>query len=250
MKKAALQFLVALALFAGVWFALSHIDFTGGRSLETPGIEAREKIGAILFRHLEAQFPSSQNDSLLALLDETHHNLCHANGIDPASIEVHLLENPAVNAVALPGRRIVFFTGLTDMFDHPGELAGVLAHEIAHIEENHVHDRMNREVGISVMLTISGLDGAPEAIANLMRIINSSAYSRSQEREADNMAVTYLREAEIDPVHLANLLLRLSAEQRRDQARVPDWIRSHPDPRHRAETIFNQLEITPDDGQP
>ncbi len=74
--------------------------------------------------------------------------LYKVNDIDRDKIKVHLLFKDEVNAFALPDGHLVIFSGLILESENPEELSGVLAHELAHIELNHVMTKLMREVGL------------------------------------------------------------------------------------------------------
>lgn len=241
LKKAAGQFLISILLFAGIWFSLSRIDFVKNTTTETIGREAETKLGKLLIKQVDLQYRKSQNDSLQAVIDLVYRQLCDANDIDPSSIDIHVYENTTVNAFVLPDRQIVFFTGLLQHTENAEEFAGVLAHELAHIEKGHAMDRMIKEFGTSLLLTLSGTDGNSGMIANLLRMISTSAFSREQERDADHTAITYLSNSRIDPANLANFLLRLSTMES-NRTQIPGWLNTHPDSKDRAAEIIERRE--------
>ncbi len=240
MKKAAIQLGISLLLFAGIWFALSRIDFVGDTTTETIGRETERRIGDLLLKQLEMKYQKADNDSLLAVIDMIHRRICEANGLDPDSISVHVFDSSTINAAVLPGRNVIIFTGLLKYADNAAEFAGVHAHELGHIAENHVMERMINEFGTTILLMMSGMDAGSEILANILRILTTTAFSREQEREADLKAIEYLESAGIDPVHLGNFLLRISTME--SGRRVPEWVSTHPDTRTRAAEIFEAGE--------
>ena len=240
MKKAAIQLSISLLLFAAIWFALSRIDFVGDTTTESIGRETERRIGDLLLKQLDLKYQRAYEDSLLAVVDMIHRRICEANGLDPDSIAVHVFETSTINAAVLPGRNVIIFTGLLQFAENAEEFAGVHAHELGHISENHVMERMMSEFGTTLLIMMSGMDAGSEVIANILRILTTTAFSREQEREADRVAIAYLEEAGINPVHLGNFLLRIST--RESGRRVPEWVSTHPDSRNRAAEIFEKSE--------
>jgi len=232
--------LVSILVFALIWFALSRIDFLGDTTTESIGKETEEKLGNLLLKQVELRYHKTRNDSLLRVINEIHERICHSNDIDSKSIRIHVFESSTINAAVLPGRNIIVFTGLLSFADNAEEFAGVLAHELGHITENHVMDRMMTEFGTTLLLMISGMDAGSEMIANILRILTTTAFSREQEREADQKAIDYLTAAEIDPMYLGNFLLRVSTKN--GGRNIPEWVSTHPDSRERAAKIFEQRE--------
>ena len=136
---------------------------------------------------------------------------------------IELLEVDAVNAAALPGGRMVLFKGLVDEAggaEGIDAVAGVLAHEIAHVRRRHVATAMVRELGLSAIITAMG----GGAVAGNAGGLLSMSYGRRAEAEADRDAVAALRRAGIDPRPTANFFHALSD----DEAEIPEWISSHP----------------------
>jgi len=240
MKKAALQFLISVALFAAIWFGLSRINFVGETTTETIGRETERRLGDLMLKQLDMMYQRAYDDSLLAVVDMIHRRICEANGLDPDSITVHVFETSTINAAVLPGKNVIVFTGLLQFTENAEEFAGVHAHELGHIAENHVMERMMSEFGTTLLIMMSGMDAGSEIIANILRILTTTAFSREQEREADRVAVAYLEKAGINPVHLGNFLLRIST--RESGRRVPEWVSTHPDSRNRAAEIFEKSE--------
>ncbi len=240
MKKAFLQLLVSILLFALIWFGLSRIDFLGDTTSESIGRETEEKIGELLLKQVELRYHKVRDDSLLSVINEIHERICRSNDIDPESIRIHVFKSSTINAAVLPGRNVIVFTGLLNFAENAEEFAGVLAHEFGHITENHVMDRMMTEFGTTLLLMMSGMDAGSEVISNILRILTTTAFSREQEREADQKAIEYLTAADIDPMHLGNFLLRVSTKG--GGRNIPEWVSTHPDSRERAAKIFEQRE--------
>jgi beta-barrel assembly-enhancing protease len=86
-------------------------------------------------------------------LDKLILPLCKANTIERDSLKVHIVEKDEVNAFALPNNHLVVYTGLITDCKKQEALQGVLGHEIAHIEKNHVMKKLSKEVGLSVLLS-------------------------------------------------------------------------------------------------
>lgn len=113
----------------------------------------------------------------------------------------HIMDDTNVNAFAIPGGHVVILTGLLESADSAEEVAGVLAHEIAHVTRRHSLRNIVKSAGLIVVLQAlvgdaSGLFGlATEA----SRFLLQQKFSRDFEREADDTGWAYLLEANIDP---------------------------------------------------
>lgn len=118
--------------------------------------------------------------------------------------DVRVVNVGMVNAAALPGNHIVIFRELIDDASGPDEVAGVLAHEIAHVSNRHVTEGMIRELGFGMVITALG--GTTAGNADLLI---GSRYSRGAEAEADRDAVSALARAGISPLPTARFFTRL-----------------------------------------
>jgi len=137
-----------------------------------------------------------------------------ANGIKIAALDV-----PVFNAAALPGGYIVVFKPAITETDTDA-LAGVLAHEVAHVRRRHVTEALIRELGIGALIRLF----AGNIGANAEQIVSLS-YTRTNEAEADSDAIQMLKRANISPKPTADLFLRLSKEAPEFSA---EFLNSHP----------------------
>jgi hypothetical protein len=148
---------------------------------------------------------------------------------NPKDLQVEVANIGMLNAVALPGGKVLLFQGLLDQAKSPDEVAGVLAHEIGHVREHHVMQGMLRQMGLAVVL--GGFDGSGGGTLNSML---STTYTRDAEREADDHSMAALKKANISPVPTAAFFDRLSSldgsrEIKDRQARtMASYTSSHP----------------------
>lgn len=143
-----------------------------------------------------------------------------------AAIDVRVVNVPLVNAVTLPGGRIVVFDGLVRASKSPDELAGVLGHEIGHAKHRDVMESLLRQIGLSVLL--GGLDGN---IGGYTNTLLASSYSRGAESRADSFSINMLRTARISPIPTADFFRRLSGGEKGAPggiARMAGYLASHP----------------------
>lgn len=144
---------------------------------------------------------------------------------DDAAIDVRVVNLPIVNAVTLPGGRIVIFDGLLRAAKSPDELAGVLGHEIGHVKNRDVMESLLRQIGLSVLL--GGLDGNVGGYTNALL---ASSYSRSAESRADDFAIEMLRDATVSPLPTADFFRRLGGKEGKDGGitHALGYLASHP----------------------
>jgi beta-barrel assembly-enhancing protease len=140
----------------------------------------------------------------------------------PEGIKVAALNVPIFNAAALPGGYIVVFKpAITET--EPDALAGVLAHEIAHVRRRHVTEALLRELGIGALIRMF----AGNLGANAEQIVSLN-YTRANETQADGDAIAMLKRAGISPRPTAALFARLAKEQGEGLSYSAEFLRSHP----------------------
>lgn len=144
----------------------------------------------------------------------------------PDPIKVAALDVPMFNAAALPGGYIVVFRPAITETD-PEALAGVLAHEVAHVRRRHVTEALIRELGIGALIRLF----AGDLGANAEQIVSLS-YTRQNEAQADSDAIAMLNTAGISPKPTAQLFVRLAKETPQFSA---EFLESHPLSSKRAE---------------
>jgi hypothetical protein len=137
---------------------------------------------------------------------------------------IEIVNVPMVNAVALPGGRILIFDGLLAQAKSPDELAGILAHEIGHVRNRDTMAAMVRQLGLSVVL--GGLNGQ---VGGVLNGLLSLSYSRDAERNADGYSIAALKSANISPEGVAGFFDRMGGGKKGEPAeRAMSWMASHP----------------------
>jgi Zn-dependent protease with chaperone function len=140
----------------------------------------------------------------------------------PNAIKVAALDVPVFNAAALPGGYIVVFKPAITETD-PDALAGILAHEVAHVRRRHVTEALVREFGIGALIRLF----AGDIGANAEQIVSLS-YTRENEAQADSDAIQMLKRANISPKPTAELFDHLSKEQGEGSSFGAEFLQSHP----------------------
>jgi predicted Zn-dependent protease len=135
------------------------------------------------------------------------------------------------NAFAVPGGYIYIFDDLVEKLETDDRVAGVLAHEMGHVEARHPMKRMQGAVGATALLvltTISPADGQTKAKANAAIGQLMAAYSRHDERQSDALSVKYLKESGFDPNGAVEALEVLQGLMKRSPRMRYSFYKSHP----------------------
>jgi len=163
---------------------------------------------------------------LVARLDQTR-----PDG-DETPIRVELIKADIVNAVALPGGRVLVFDGLARSLRSPDALAGVVGHEIGHVRQRHVMQAMLREFGISMVLS-----GFKSGVTNTLGRMTALRYSREAETEADNWSRAQMAKAVISPVATAQFFEAAADQTGEAGFAMAAYLNSHPDSASRSEAF-------------
>lgn len=150
--------------------------------------------------------------------------------------EFALIEDPSVNAWALPGGKCAANTGLLAFVESDDELAIVVGHEIAHAVARHGAERMSQSLTTAIVAEIA-LGGGDPRIRSAVELAYGLGvglpFSRQHEREADRIGLFIAASAGYDPRAAPRLWRRLAAEG----GRTLEWLSTHPDPGNRAEAL-------------
>ncbi len=242
MKKVLTQFAILLAVLAAVWFVFSRINYTESLDIQKFNDETEEKIGDLIYEYIRETHEEIDSDSTIAILNVIRDRICESNDIDQAEIKIHLLDNNQINAFALPDQHMVIFTGLIEYCDTPEELGSVMAHEIAHMQNKHLMKRMSREFGIAMLVSMVGGEAGSQMVREIVKSVTTKAFDRAEESEADEYAVKYLANANIDPEHFANFLFRLSLDEPTYLEKL-QWVNSHPNTQDRTTEILRLRKL-------
>lgn len=140
-------------------------------------------------------------------------------GKDGLEIKPAIIDIPIFNAAALPGGHIVIFDGALDRDVSGDALAGIIAHEIAHVRERHVAEALIREFGIGAVVRLFGGD-----IGATAQQLVALSYTRDNEHEADVEAIAMLDDANISPLDTGKLFDRFKGRENR----TTSFLDSHP----------------------
>lgn len=231
MKKFLLEIVVSLAILASVFGIINSVDWLRVFHLQPDSVSnyVHDQVRDVMSELISA----SDNTDLTTPVDTLVATICTANGIDPHRINVYVSEDNEVNAFATLGNVLVVKTGLMEECKTPEELAGVISHELAHIQLNHAEYAMTLNLSLAVLLT--GITGDPTTIVSLVQTLLSNAFSRSQESAADVQGVLYLQKAHVDAMPLADFLERLSQQNKLGLNLA--WFSTHPEDTQRVKDI-------------
>jgi hypothetical protein len=162
-----------------------------------------------------------------------------------------VINDPSINAFALPGGPTFVHTGLIKAADNEAQLAGVMAHEIAHVALRHGTHQASKANAVQLPAMILGgiLGGDGGMLGQLAQLgiglgANSLLlkYSRDAERDADRLGARMMAQAGYNPLEMARFFEKLQAQGGRGG---PAFLSSHPDPGNRVSIVQEEISFLP-----
>lgn len=206
--------------------------------LITPDQE--RQLGEAFMRRLRQQVPFVDDPELSAYLSGLGNRLV-ANSDDPSlRFTFFIVENDAINAFAAPGGFIGMHSALILAARNESELAGVLAHEIAHVTQKHLvraydsASRLSLPTAAAILAAILiGTQSSEAGQAAIMTVQAGSIqqqinFTRSNEKEADRIGMQTLARSEFDPMGMPGFFERLYQNNRYYGDGMPSFLSTHP----------------------
>jgi Zn-dependent protease with chaperone function len=159
------------------------------------------------------------------------------------AFHIYIVADPSINAFALPGGFVVLHTGLLLNAEQAEEVLGVLAHEIAHVTQQHGLRKMIDSLGFFLIIKafLGDRGGLLSELLEGGAFLLDQKFSRSFEREADENGFAYLVGANIDPTGMIGFFRRLHEKSKDDGAlsinNALNFLSTHPAPDERMEYL-------------
>ena len=201
----------------------------GGLQIGQMLLAGEKSAGQSFAQSIKAQSNMVTNPKQLKYLNDIGQRLAKLMGRDEFEYEFYIVEDSTPNAFALPGGKIFFHTGMLQLMDSEAELAGVLAHEIAHSVLSHSYKRLG-ESALSATATnlISSMAGREVGIvANIGNGLLSRKFSRGKEKQSDILGLRVLDAAGYSADGLYNVMAKLK-QLKGESSKVATLLSSHP----------------------
>lgn len=240
MKNPFVQFILFAGTFLLMWLGLGSIPWMKTFKIIEFTQKKQEQLSKMILDLHRAEKQEVQIKKIVTTVSGIKDSICVANGINSNSIKIHVFVDSDINAFALPGGHIVINTSLISYCKNADMLAGVIAHEIAHIELDHVSKKITRELGMGILITTNGKYSAA-LIKEILKTLSSRGFDREMERDADKKAVEYMANAQADAHELAYYLKKLSETE----GSIPEqleWLSTHPDSKERYTYILSEIK--------
>ena len=162
-----------------------------------------------------------------------------------------VVDEPAINAFALPGGYIYLTRGIMPFLDNEAELAGVLGHEIGHVTARHSAQQYTKATSAGIGVTLLSIF-VPEArpfqsLTETALGVLFLKYGRDDELQADQLGVKYTASTGWNPAGVAGMLRTLARLDEATGSRkgVPKWLSTNPAPADRVEKVIAMVEQAP-----
>ena len=204
--------------------------------------EQEEALGRQFKQEIEQQAQMHPDPVVQQYLDRVGNLVLSKAANRPRGLDFdfHVIDEPdTINAFAIPGGDIYIYSGLIRAADTEAELAGVLAHEIAHVTERHIAERLTAAYGLEFLASLA-LGRNPGQVSAIVTSMLGQGYllkfGRDQEREADVSGLRTMIRTGYTPTSMIDFFEKLKGGPR-----TPALLASHPHPEERVETLERLL---------
>ena len=235
--RAALIVFVLAALAALCGCAVNPA--TGRREFTLVSADQELAIGKDGYVATLAEYGRYDDAQLAAYVDSVGHRLAKVSELPTLDWHFTVLDDPAVNAFAMPGGYIYITRGILAHLQSEAQVAGVLGHEIGHVTARHSAKRITQQQITGLGLGLAGAfsetfrqySGAAQQALGLLML----KYSREDETQADALGIRYATAAGYDPREIPNTYAMLKRISDAAGSRLPIYLSTHPDPGDREE---------------
>ena len=237
MRVAAASLVFLLAVPQAPAQTLPELGDTSG-ALISPSLE--RKIGEQAMQEIRHDPAYLDDPELTAYVNEVGRRIVASSSDSQQDFEFFMVKDNTINAFAMPGGFVGVHTGLLLAAQTESELAGVLAHETAHVTQHHLARLIGKQEQMSIptlaafVLGILAARARPDvtqaviagtAAANAQTQLN---YTRDFEREADRVGFQYLQQAGFDVTAMGTFFERMQKATRLYENNAPAYLRTHP----------------------
>lgn len=218
------------------------------------GIKDEQELGRKFDIMVRARLPLVEDPEIKLYVRSLVDRLASAIPPQPFSFTSNVLLHNSMNAFAVPGGYVFVNTGLIMQLEHEAELAGVIAHELAHVTQRHVALRMERAQVTTVASLLGALAGAflgggggGGLVAGSLAAGQSAMlnYSRTDESESDQVGLQYLVKAGFRPQGMVGAFEKIRKNQWATGLSMPEYLSTHPDVATRINEIGARVKGLP-----
>lgn len=200
-------------------------------------IENEQKLGELAFKQATLGLKLRQTGLDAAAIQEMGSRLTQGSKY---RYQWYVADDPAINAFAVPGGYVVVNTGLIQAADSAEEVAGVLAHEVQHVELRHTLKNLVHSLGLRAALALALGDVSGSTLGDTAATLGELKFSRELESEADQKGLAALRQAGISPQGMVSFFAKLAKQEK--GATPPALLSTHPASEGRMQKLRAMIE--------
>jgi beta-barrel assembly-enhancing protease len=239
--------LVALALISA-GCATVYNPATGKNELVMIDTAQEVSLGQGMDAKVRKQMKLSDDPGMRRRLETIGQRLALYSDRKDIAYHFTVVTDKELNAFAIPGGYIYVHSALIQQATDD-ELAGVAAHEMGHIVARHSVKQLQATMGYQMLISIAtGIAGQPylnQATNTVFNLINLG-YSRTDEYQADKLAVRYARRAGYNPYGIVTFFQKLQKEaQNKGGDRTIPFLSSHPPTKDRIQRVLDEIKLNP-----
>jgi predicted Zn-dependent protease len=219
---------------------MRHVLLAAAAAITLVSVEQEIEIGHEATAQVRREMPELTDAQVTSYVRGIARRLAQVAPGPKYPYSVSVLNYREINAFALPGGPVWVNRGVLQAATNESQVAGVLAHEIAHIAQRHAADQLTKSVmanfGLGVLGALLGNSGGAGAAQTAAGVIANGVFlkfSRDDEREADQVGLQMLTRAGWDGRGMAELFEILRRESIREPVAVEAFFSSHPAPKDR-----------------
>jgi len=240
-----LQLLILSLLFCYLCTGCAVNPVTGETQFNMFGPDVRSDVslGRRWSPAVEKEFGAAVEDIVLQnYIDYVGQSIARASHTPDLKWHFKALNHNSVNAFALPGGYVYVTTGMLKKLNTEAQLAGILAHESAHITLRHATARMSEQIGLDILLSAVIPEDTPRGVVqptSIARQIIALKYSRGDEKQADMVGMNYMVNAGYSPYGMVGTMQMLQQE---NKIRPIEFLSSHPAPKNRMAYMTQKIQ--------
>ncbi len=210
-----------------------------------------KKAGEKLLTVIRKDFPLLDEPDISQYINNLGKSVLKAAGPQYFDYKFFVVNNKDFNAFAAPSGLIFFYSGLIEVMEHEGELLSVMAHEIGHVTNRHIAERLAKDKKISIAtaaLLIAGIAINTEGLSEAMvtgslaaGAAMSLSYSRENEEEADRVAFDLMQAKSRDPATMVGMLQKMRRVSQYSKGNAPPYLLTHPEPEARLSYVLDLI---------
>jgi Zn-dependent protease with chaperone function len=244
--------LIVLLLVAAVSGLAQLKQFKPGFNLFSP--EQDIQLGKEAAAEVQKTMPVINNPELTGYVNRVASRLTKSKRAGQFPYTFQVINDPSINAFALPGGPMFIHTGLLAALDNESQLAGVMAHEMSHVALRHGTNQVSKAnlIQLPLMLAAGVLGDSQSIWGSLAQLgIGLGAqsvllkYSRDAERDADLNGAQIMNDAGYNPTQMAAFFQKLEAQGGSDNSRLANFLSDHPTPGNRVKYVEDQNRYLP-----